>query len=460
MDISNSSNLREIENSVIGTLINDNKGLDDAIVKISADDFSSRQNNILFAEIVFLYANGKQIDANTLVNNLKENGNLSKVGGEHYISNIVSYWISDSTLSDYLEIIIERSQKRRILYALEEGIKIVNKPAVSSEDSFSQIQQKILSATISKSKVDFESAFIIGKQVREDLINQQNNPDKLTGVTSGYRFLDGTTNGFQKGELSILAARPSMGKTTLAVNMAQRAAFQNRNKGAVLFFSIEMPKKQILKKIISAETLIYGSKINSPRFLKEDDWKKINTSIDRLSSYNILIDDTADLSLANIQAKVHREAKILEQNNQEILLVIIDYLQMLVHQKPGENRQQEVASISRGLKILARDLNIPIMTLSQLSRSPEKREDKRPLMSDLRESGAIEQDADLIMFLYRDDYYNREENDEEDEKQSAIPKAVATDLIIAKNRNGATKTISLKFIKEYGLFEDYIKNKG
>ena len=156
---------------------------------------------------------------------------------------------------------------------------------------------------------------------------------------------------------------------------------------------------------------------------------------------------------------MHREAKILEQNNQEILLVIIDYLQMLVHQKPGENRQQEVASISRGLKILARDLNIPIMTLSQLSRSPEKREDKRPLMSDLRESGAIEQDADLIMFLYRDDYYNREENDEE-EKSSSIAKAVATDLIIAKNRNGATKTVSLKFIKEYGLFEDYIKNKG
>ncbi len=459
MDINNSANLREIENAVIGTLINDNKGLDDAIVKISADDFSSRQNNILFAAIVSLYANGKQIDANTLVNNLKENGNLAKVGGEHYISNIISYWISDSTLTDYLGIIIERSQKRKILYALEEGIKIVNKPSVSSEDSFSQIQQKILSATISKSKVDFEPAFIIGKQVREDLINQQNNPDKLTGVTSGYRFLDSTTNGFQKGELSILAARPSMGKTTLAVNMAQRAAFQNRNKGAVLFFSIEMPKKQILKKIISAETLIYGSKINSPRFLKEEDWKKINTSIDRLSSYNILIDDTADLSLANIQAKVHREAKILEQNNQEILLVIIDYLQMLVHQKPGENRQQEVASISRGLKILARDLNIPIMTLSQLSRSPEKREDKRPLMSDLRESGAIEQDADLIMFLYRDDYYNREENDEE-EKSSSIAKAVATDLIIAKNRNGATKTVSLKFIKEYGLFEDYIKNKG
>lgn len=405
------------------------------------EDFFLDMHQRIFTCMMELYDNGKPVDATSLITRLNDSEQLSLVGGADYILKLSDTSVSSANATYYIEIIKDKAHIRNLILTAEaianEGFDGTNELDALMDDA----EKKILEVTRSRRTTDFQSSRTVVKNVISEILLLRENKNAVTGVSTGYRDLDKTTNGFQRGDLIILAARPSMGKTAFALNLALNASL--RNPGAIAIFSLEMPAEALMKRILSAKAQVEGSKLRSG-FLKDEEFNKLNESANEMMSTKLFIDDSSSVRVAEIFSKCR---KLKSEHGLD--MVVIDYLQLISGNGKGnsDNRQQEVSDISRALKALARELDVPVIALSQLSRSVEQRQDKRPMLSDLRESGAIEQDADIVMFLYRDEYYNKDKAEED------VPDR--TEVNIAKHRNGATRVIELAFKKSVNAFFDY-----
>jgi replicative DNA helicase len=411
----------------------------EAIVKCSAmltsDDFYRNNHQKIYASMLHLNANSNPVDVITVSQLLKQREQLDEIGGIGYLTNLANFVPTAANVEYYANIVEKSAVMRRLIRT---ATQIVSKGFAANEDVtdiLDEAERKILEVSQRRSS----GGFIPIKEAlldvfhRIDFLSKQKG--SITGIPSGFQDLDRMTSGFQKSDLIIVAARPSVGKTAFALNIAQNVGV--RANQSVAIFSLEMSASQLVQRIICAEGNIDASKIRSGRLETEEEWDKLTLAIATLSEADIFIDDSPSITVADIRAKCRR-LKV----EKGLGLIVIDYLQLISGRgKSGENRQQEVSEISRTLKAIARELEVPVIALSQLSRSVEQRQDKRPMMSDLRESGSIEQDADIVAFLYRDDYY-----DQESEKKNSI------EIIIAKQRNGPVGTVELGFQKQYNKF--------
>lgn len=437
--------INNAEINVLSAMIQSSSACESALNLLAAHDFTINSNQIIFKTITNLYKNNFGIDVTTIVEELVKQNNLDKIGGIEYLSSLIGQYITDANLKEHIDILIERTTKRQlentlrnIAKELQSG-KSINEILIAAEAQIVQVSSERNHQEMLPISAHIDDVVTKIEQLQKSTVN-------ITGTSSGINNLDMITSGFQRGDLIILAARPSMGKTALALNFALNATIEQKNKNdAVVIFSLEMPKDQLITRMISCQGHFDANRLRNKFKFTQADWNRISATAEQLKQKRIIIDDTPGLRVLELQTKLR---KLSRENN--IKLVIIDYLQLLTG-RDSESRQQEVSNISRSLKILARELKIPIICLSQLSRLVERREEKRPLMSDLRESGAIEQDADVIMFLYRDDYY-KERNSEETtiSQESSI-----AEIIISKHRNGPTGKVVTIFISKWCKFENY-----
>ena len=424
----------EAEQSVIGAIFLDPQALITASEILIADDFYHIAHQKIFQTMLNLSDKGNAIDVVTVTEELSAKKELEDVGGLTYLTELASAVPTAANIAHYAKIVEEKALLRRL-------IRVANKIADDSytrEDEvdvlLAEAEKKMLEVSNRKNAGDFKHVKDVLVQTFDNIEQLQSRDGDVTGIPTGFRDLDKMTAGFQRNDLIIVAARPSVGKTAFALNVAQSVAVKARENVAI--FSLEMGADQLVMRMLCAEGNIDAQRLRTGA-LETEDWSKLTMAMGSLSNSGIYIDDTPGVRMADIRAKCRRLAK-----EQGLGMILIDYLQLILGSgKPGENRQQEVSEISRSLKGLARELKVPVIALSQLSRGVEQRQDKRPMMSDLRESGSIEQDADIVAFLYRDDYY-----DKESESKDII------EIIIAKQRNGPTGTVSLAFRKEYNKF--------
>lgn len=425
----------EAEQSVLGAMILSRNAVDVALQNLSSDSFYTKEHQLIFSAIEKLVSNQMSVDITTLTAYFVEKNELDEVGGVEYLTNISQAVYSSANIDYYIKIISEKAMVRRLIDVSE---KLASKGYEDNENPLDLIQdaeRKILEVTAFKKVSDFKKSSDILREVHENLIEISKQKDGLTGVSTGFKGIDRLTNGLQKGDLIILAARPSVGKTAFALNLAQNAA--HISNVPVAIFSLEMGADQLIKRMISAVGRIDGSKLRDGR-LNDEDWLRYSKASSTLSKDQIFIDDAPNLKVIEIASKCRKL-----QREHGLGLIVIDYLQLISGpDNSRESRQLEVSEISRSLKGLARELKVPVVALSQLSRAVEQRQDKRPIMSDLRESGAIEQDADIVAFLHRDDYYKAEDSEHPGE----------VEVIFGKHRNGATGTITLTFEKDYNKF--------
>ncbi|WP_300411139.1 replicative DNA helicase [Lagierella sp.] len=423
------------EMSVLGSMILDKHAIDTATGILKYDDFYAGKNAEVFRGIINLYEKGEQIDFITLSDELKKEGKLDFVGGIEYLMTLTEMVPGPTNVQAYAQIVSEKSTLRYLIRTADEIMKMSygNQEALEvlefAESSIYKLSQ-------SNSKTDLEKiSLVLGKTL--DQINEMSLKEGgITGITTGLTDLDRQLSGFQKSDLVLIAARPSMGKSTLALNMALAAAL---SKKSVAIFSLEMSKMQLTQRFLSSLSHIDLQDIISGK-IPEDSFETLGKAISILEEAPIYLDDTSSISLTELRSKARRLS-----SKEGLDILFIDYLQLMTDGSGrGENRQQEISNISRGLKGLAKELNCPVIALSQLSRAVEQRTDKRPMLSDMRESGAIEQDADIVMMIYRDDYYNPETTERPN----------ITDLIIAKHRNGPTGSIQMYFNKEHSKFTD------
>ena len=415
----------EAEQSVIGSMIMSEDAIDIASEKITGEDFYSRQYGVLFDAMVELHTEGKPVDLITLQNRLQEKDVPPELAGIDAIREIMEIVPTSANVRHYAEIVYEKSILRKLI-KITEGITnecFQGKGALN--DILADTEKKIFGLLQNQQSGDMESIKSIVMRTIDSIEAVAKNKGSVTGVETGFYDLDAMTAGFQKSDLIIVAARPSMGKTAFVLNIAEYAAVKHDT--AVAIFSLEMSKDQLVKRILAMNSRVDSQDIRTGN-LEDEDWAKLVESAATISRSKLLIDDTPGISVMELRSKC-RKMK-LEHN---IGMIIIDYLQLMSGSKNnGESQQQVISDISRSLKAIAREINVPVIALSQLSRAVEQRPDKRPMLSDLRESGAIEQDADVVMFIYRDDYYNK------DSEEKGI-----SEIIIGKQRNGPTGTVKL-----------------
>ncbi|MGL5979076.1 MAG: replicative DNA helicase [Erysipelotrichaceae bacterium] len=408
---------------------------------LAVDDFFLESHQIIFQAMDDLMESNNPIDGTSVISRLNDLGKLQEMGGIEYLVRLSDGAVSSANAAYYIDIVKNKAHLRRLI----ETAELIAKEGFDGSNELDFVMDKaekdILHVTRSRRTTDFKSSRTVVTDVIEEVMRLRESKEAVTGVATGYRDLDRTTNGFQRGDLIILAARPSMGKTAFALNLALNASMLN--SGAIAVFSLEMPAEALMKRILSAKSQIESSKLRTG-FLKDDEFNQLNEAANEMMGAKLFIDDSASVKMAEIFSKCR---KLKSEHGLD--MVLIDYLQLISGSGKGggDNRQQEVSEISRSLKALARELECPVIALSQLSRSVEQRQDKRPMLSDLRESGAIEQDADIVMFLYRDEYYNRDETKESSEDR--------TEVNIAKHRNGATRNIELAFNKSINAFFNY-----
>ena len=424
----------EAEQSVLGAIFLDPTSLITASEVLIADDFYKTAHKRIFETMLSLSDQGKGIDIVTVTEELSSKKELEDVGGLSYITELASAVPTAANITHYAKIVEEKALLRRLIGV---ATKIVS-DGYTREDEvevlLAEAEKKVMEVASRKNSSDFKHVKDVLVQTFDNIEKLQASDGDITGIPTGFRDLDKITAGFQRNDLIIVAARPSVGKTAFALNVAQSVAVKARENVAI--FSLEMGADQLVMRMLCAEGNIDAQALRTG-MLSTEDWSKLTMAMGSLSNSGIFIDDTPGVRINEIRAKCRR----LAQEN-GLGMILIDYLQLIQGSgKPGENRQQEVSEISRSLKGLARELKVPVIALSQLSRGVEQRQDKRPMMSDLRESGSIEQDADIVAFLYRDDYY-----DKESESKNMI------EIIIAKQRNGPTGTVTLAFRKEYNKF--------
>ena len=387
------------------------------------------------------------IDLTTVTSSLKNKNELTEAGGVEYLTEILNFVPTATNVDYYIRTVDESATLRGLIQTAEEIAQEGYNNDESINDILDNSEKKILNIVKRRSANEFRTIKEVLEKTQSDLEKLSKNKGQINGLETGWYDLDRLTTGLHPNELIIIAARPAMGKTAFALNLATHVAMTQEK--TVALFTLEMPAEQVASRIISAQGQIDGFKLRTGNLLNQD-WKRINEASSRLATTNLVIDDTAaGMSIGEIRAKCRRMAS----SEKGLALVVIDYLQLISGGKNyGANRQQEVSDISRSLKILAMELEIPVIALSQLSRSVEARDDKRPMMSDLRESGSIEQDADIVAFLYRDDYYNKEARTEDNNSIS--------ELIIGKHRNGPTATIELLFKKNTSTFLNLRKDRN
>lgn len=430
----------EAERSLIGAILMDTDVLGDVADKITAIEFYEPAHQKIFSAILRLYENDKPIDLLTLSRELKSKNELDEIGGREYLVDVAGSVPTAANATAYAELVRDAATRRNYIHAAAEITDFAFSDEFSGKDLNDKIEGLIYNASKDYSSDDLVPFEQLAGEAFNRIEDMANNPDKLRGLKTGFPDLDRVIMGLNKSELLILAARPAMGKSTLAQNIMTNVAM--KEKKPVVYFSLEMGSDQLTDRILAAQSGIDSQRIRSGR-LKGDDFTKITEAISELSDAPILIDQSAGLSILEIRTKARRM-----RNRQELGLIVVDYLQLMQASRASRdpNRVQEVSEISRGLKLLARELDVPVLALSQLSRAVESRTDKRPMLSDLRESGSIEQDADVVMFMYRDGYYDKDGAEDQD----------MTELIVAKNRSGPSgETIYMKFFPDNLKFVSY-----
>lgn len=422
----------EAEQSVLGAMIIDKTSIAQAAEVLKSDDFYRDAHKVIYAAIMELFQKDIPIDMVTLIEHLRAKEKLESIGGITYITEIANAVISTANLQSYIKIVEQKAMLRKLIKASNQIIEQSYNKQGDVEDVLDFAEKRIFDIAEKRSTNDFEAISTVLERGFLEIERIFNNKGVATGVPSGFSDLDSKTSGFQKGDMVLIAARPSMGKTTFVLNLAQHAAL--RENKSIVIFSLEMSKEQLAYKFLCAEANVDMLRLRTGN-LDDQDWENIARASGPLAAAKIYIDDTAGVSVMEMRSKCRRIK--LEYG---IDMIIIDYLQ-LMSGSGGESRQQEVSEISRSIKALAKEMECPVIALSQLSRAPEQRADHRPMLSDLRESGSIEQDADLVMFLYRDEYYNKET----EEKNVA-------ECIIAKQRNGPVGTVKLAWLGQFSKF--------
>jgi replicative DNA helicase len=423
----------EAEQAVLGSMMLDREAVYIAIELLVAEDFYKEAHQIIFSTLLNLEAAGQPIDMITLTEELHKQNSMGKIGGVGYIAEIANIVPTAANVRHYAEIVVEKAILRKLIRVTT---NIANRCYEEQEDThvlLDQAEKMILEIAENRNSLGLTPIKQILSTTLEKIEYLANHKGNITGVPSFFTDLDSMTSGWQASDLIILAARPAMGKTSFGLNIAQNAALKAGIPVAI--FSLEMSQEQLVQRLISSEAMIDQQKLRTGRLLDEE-WVRLTRAAQPLSTAEIYIDDTPAISVLELRAKARRL-----KAEKGLGIIIIDYLQLMQVGKKEENRQQEISEISRSLKALARELDVPIIALSQLSRAVEQTQDKRPALSHLRESGALEQDADLVMFIFREDYYNPESE-----------KPGISEIIIAKHRNGPTGTVELGFMKEFTKF--------
>lgn len=422
----------DAEMSVLGAMMDDKTVIAEAGEELSPEDFYKEAHKIIFSAIMELFMKDIPVDEITLIENLRSAGKLEAVGGISYIASLTSMLATTMNVDSYIKIVKDKAILRRLIRSANEIIEESYTKQNEVDEVMDRAEKKIFDISENKVKSDFERVSSVLSRSIEQLEQVFNNKSDVTGIETPFIDLNSKTSGFQKGDMVLIAARPSMGKTTFALNLAQHAAL--RCGKSVVIFSLEMSKEQLVQKLLCAEANISMVSFRNGD-LKDSDWDNIVRSAGPLGASKIFIDDTPGVTVMEMRSKCRRIK--LEHG---IDMILIDYLQ-LMSGSGSESRQQEVSEISRSIKALAKEMECPVIALSQLSRAPEQRADHRPMLSDLRESGSIEQDADVVMFLYRDEYYNKETEDKN-----------IGECIMAKQRNGPVGTVKLAWLGQYSKF--------
>ena len=430
----------EAEQAILGCMLTDKDAVISAIEVLKEDDFYREDNKAIYSAILSLYSRSEPIDIITVKAELVEAGNFERIGGLEYLAELPDRVPTTANVEKYIKIVSEKATLRSLIQTSNELIALGYDESEDVDNIMDMAEKKVFDLSQKKSVKGYSALkdVLVGSFAElEKLYNQKGN---VTGITTGFIDLDNKTAGLHNSDLIIIAARPAMGKSAFAINIATNAAI--KANVPVVIFNLEMSKDQIGNRILCSEAMVDSNKIRTGQ-IEDEDWMKLATTLGELSEAPIYIDDTPGISIMEIRAKC-RKLKI-EKN---IGLIVIDYLQLIQGTgKKNASREQEISEISRSLKILAKELDVPVIALSQLSRTAEKRDDKRPMLSDLRESGAIEQDADIVMFLYRDDYYN-----EDTEKKNVA------EVILAKHRGGSTGTVELAWMPSFTKFANLGKH--
>jgi replicative DNA helicase len=440
----------DAEKTILGAILLDNAAHAEAAEALKSDDFSLDSHRRIFLRMSELVDTGRTVDIVTLANELSRYKEVESVGGIAYLASLTEGLPRRPVIEDYVRIVRDKSMLRRLMGICSAAIA---KAADQSQDAIGvldETESQLLEVSDAGLAQGLQPIEIVVRDSFGSIDNLYKHAREITGLDTGFTDFNRMTSGLQKGELIIVAARPSMGKTALAINIAQNAAIYHN--AVVAIFSLEMSKESLLRRMLASQAWVDQRKLQTG-FIPREDQQKLQSALEQLVESRIFIDDSAGATLAEMRAKARR----LKQNAGGLDLIVVDYLQLMTASMPGaskrgfENRVQEVSAISRGLKAMAKELQVPVMALSQLSRSNEKRDDKRPMLSDLRESGSIEQDADVVAFIHRESYYNRDEND------SAADKARA-EVIIAKQRNGPTGSVELHWNSSYVRFDGVDKS--
>ncbi len=431
----------EAEQSVIGAVLLDQEAIITASEILVAEDFYNPQFRTLYNAMIALYQEGRPADLVTLQNKLKEQEVPAELCSVEFISGIISSVPTSANIKYYADIVKEKAVLRRLIRVSESITNECYQDTENLDQLLEKTEKQIFDVVQNRSTSDFVPIRQVALETLESIQNAAKTVGAVTGISTGFYDLDARTAGLQKSDLILIAARPSMGKTAFVLNIAETVAIKNNIFTAI--FSLEMSRVQLAKRLISMNSKVDSQHIRVGN-LADEEWGKLTESTILLGESSLVIDDTPGISIAQLRSKCR---KLKLENN--LGLVIIDYLQLMSGSgsRKNESRQQEISDISRSLKALAREIDCPVIALSQLSRAVESREDKRPMLSDLRESGAIEQDADVVMFIYRDEYYHK------DSEEKGV-----TEIIIGKQRNGPTCTIKLKWLAEYTKFANLETN--
>ncbi|GAX01614.1 replicative DNA helicase [Secundilactobacillus silagei] len=438
----------EAEKAVLGAIFLNGDALVDAMEQLTADDFYRRAHGLIFQTMVNLNDRDEAIDVVTVSDELKRQNQLEDIGGMPYIAELAASVPTAANVGYYAKIVAQKAVLRRLIQTATKIVTDGYSEDAPVDELLDQAEQSIMNVNESRNRAGFKAIKDVLNSTFEEIDRLSQKGDTVTGLSTGYPDLDKMTTGLHDDELMILAARPAVGKTAFALNIAQNVG--TKTDKAVAIFSLEMSAESLVNRMLCAEGSINANHLRTGQ-LEEGEWQNLIVAMGSLSKAKIFIDDTAGIKMSEIRAKCRRLSK--EQNG-NLGLVVVDYLQ-LVESTGAENRQQEVSAISRQLKKLAKELHVPVIALSQLSRGVEQRQDKRPVLSDIRESGSIEQDADIVSFLYRDDYYERDDDDSDDSgggDNDGEQDVGEVEVIIEKNRSGPRGTVKLLFVKSYNKF--------
>jgi len=431
----------DLEEAVLGALMLEREAVNEVIDILKAESFYKESHQKIFSAIHELFQRSEPIDILTVTAELRKMGELDIVGGAYYISYLTNRVASSANIQFHARIISQKHILRELIRISSDTIREAYEESTDVFDLLDKAERDLFTVAQGNIRKEYDSMSDVIKQAIENIEAAKKNVDGVSGVPTGFHALDRITSGWQKSDMIIIAARPGMGKTAFVISMARNIAVDFNLPVAI--FSLEMSSIQLVNRLISAETGIKGEKIRKGN-LEDHEFTQLHTRIKKLSNAPIFIDDTPSLSVFELRAKARRL-----KSKHDIKLIIVDYLQLMTAGSDRGNREQEISTISRSIKTIAKELNIPIIALSQLSRAVETRGgDKKPMLSDLRESGAIEQDADIVSFIYRPEYYDLDQ-DEEGNSLLGIGQ-----VIIAKHRNGALDTVSLKFVKDFAKFEN------